>query len=461
MRYTITFGETEYQELTRHLFENQANEQAAYLLCSLSSCARECRLLVRHVLPVSPNEIEDASPRHMVIPAQSFLRAMKRADQENYCFVFAHSHPNEFPQHSPQDDLEELNLFRTAYNRIHNSNAIHASVVFSSPTKPSGRVWLENSERVPISRFRVIGNKFFFYDSGANNVGLSAFDRQVLAFGSDVQGLLRRLTIGIVGLGGTGSAVAEQLIRLGVGRLIVCDPQRFEQSNVNRVYGSRVSDKMSKVELIQRLADSIGLETQIEVYKGSITDLPIAREFRECDVVFGCTDDEWGRAVLSRIAISYFIPVFDTGVKIDSKDGTIKSVRGRVTTLFPTSPCLFCRGAITGDVIAAEIKHKYNPSEYEALRREGYVAELPGVAPSVIMFTSAVASMAITELLQRLTGFMGLERKSTELLLRFDESRISTTSRGAESGCWCAEQENWGTGDVEPFLDMTWVTSSL
>jgi molybdopterin/thiamine biosynthesis adenylyltransferase len=461
MQYTISFDETKYHELTSHLFDNQTNEQAAYLLCSLSSSAGERRLLVRHVLPVRPSEIEDASPRHMTIPSQSFLRAIKRADGENHCFIFVHSHPSEFPQHSTQDDREEPNLFRTAYNRIHNSNAIHASVVFSSRTKPSGRVWLENGERAPISRFRVIGNEFLFYDSGADEVDFSAFDRQVLAFGSDVQGLLRRLTIGIVGLGGTGSAVAEQLIRLGVGRLVVCDPQVFEPSNVNRVYGSRVSDEMPKVELIRRLADCIGLGTRVDVHQGSITDLLIAREFRECDVIFGCTDDEWGRAILSRMAVSYLIPVFDTGVKIDSKDGTIKSVSGRVTTLFPTLPCLFCRGTITGDVITAEIKQKYNPSEYEALRREGYVAELPGVAPSVIMFTSTVASMAITELLQRLTGFMGHDRQSTELLVRFDESRISRTSRSMENGCWCTDQKNWATGDVEPFLDMTWITANL
>ena len=41
------------------------------------------------------------------------------------------------------------------------------------------------------------------------------FDRQVRAFGADIQELLATLRIGIVGNGGTGSPVAEQLIRLG------------------------------------------------------------------------------------------------------------------------------------------------------------------------------------------------------------------------------------------------------
>ena len=46
------------------------------------------------------------------------------------------------------------------------------------------------------------------------------------------------LTVGIVGCGGTGSAVAEQLARLGVRRFILTDPDTLSASNVTRVYGS-------------------------------------------------------------------------------------------------------------------------------------------------------------------------------------------------------------------------------
>jgi tRNA A37 threonylcarbamoyladenosine dehydratase len=61
------------------------------------------------------------------------------------------------------------------------------------------------------------------------------FDRQVRAFGTDVQKLLKRLRIGMVGVGGTGSAVAEQIIRLGVGSVLAADGEAFEASKVNRV----------------------------------------------------------------------------------------------------------------------------------------------------------------------------------------------------------------------------------
>jgi tRNA A37 threonylcarbamoyladenosine dehydratase len=57
--------------------------------------------------------------------------------------------------------------------------------------------------------------------------------------------LLSNLNVGIVGAGGTGSALAEQLIRLGIGNLIVIDDDVFKSSNINRVYGSRVATNHS------------------------------------------------------------------------------------------------------------------------------------------------------------------------------------------------------------------------
>jgi hypothetical protein len=77
----------------------------------------------------------------------------------------------------------------------------------------------------------------------------------------------------------------------------------------------------------------------------------------------------------------YMIPVLDMGVEVDSEDQEIKSVRGRVNTLMLGSACVFCRGAVTPNVISAEILHAKNPAEYEARRLEGYVQGLPGNAP--------------------------------------------------------------------------------
>ena len=198
---------------------------------------------------------------------------------------------------------------------------------------------------------RLIGDRFAFHDTAEKEqiLDVSFFQRQVLAFGEPLQRLPGRLHIGIAGLGGTGSAIHEQLVRLGVGTITACDPQAFERTNINRVYGSRTADDgVPKIEIARRSSTDIGLATRLQAIEGSITDLHVARAFRECDIIFGCTDDEWGRAVLTKLAAAYLIPIFDLGAQILSDNGVIKSVRGRVTTLAPNSPCLFCRGVVSG-----------------------------------------------------------------------------------------------------------------
>jgi hypothetical protein len=459
MRYTLSIQESHFTALTAHLFPDRQFERAAYLLCSLSSSPEETRLLVQEVIPVTAEHIDDSSEQHMTIDQPSYLRALKKAARSHQSFVFVHSHPDGYSHHSPKDDETELPLFRTAYVRIHSDRAVHASIVLSDPDRPVGRVWLRDRRTAPIDRIRIIGNRFRFYDETHEAAAdLTMFSRQIAAFGEDFQKFLRVLHVGIVGLGGTGSAVCEQLIRLGVARLTVCDPQTFESTNINRVYGSRMQDDgTEKAAIAERQAGSIGLSTQLRPLKGAVTEESIVRELKHCDIIFGCTDDEWGRAVLTKIAAYYLIPVFDMGVQIDSKNGHIRSVRGRVTTLIPESPCLFCRGIVTADGIESEVLSKNNPDEYERRRKEGYIPELPGTAPAVIMFTSTVAASAVCEMLHRFTGYMGADRNSTEILHRFDESKVSTNSKMGDEGCWCSDPSSWGAGDVEPLLDLVWI----
>ena len=330
MRYAMTFVESDFTALTGHLFQPGRCEQAAYLLCSHSFMSSESRLLVRDVIPVSPAEIISASQHHMEIAPQSFMLAMKRADAGRMSFAFVHSHPDGTREHSPQDDFTERSLFRTAYTRI-GGQSLNASLVFSAADMPYARVWHQDGSTSPIEVIRSVGNRFRFFDQRPQMSADSViFDRQVRAFGPEMQRLLKNRHIGIVGTGGTGSAVAEQLIRLGIGKLSLFEGQTLDASNVTRVYGSRMADVgRPKIEIIERLAREVGFETEIRLFPDLITNRATAEALRDCEVIFGCTDDEWGRSILSRIAVDYLVPVIDMGVKIDSNNGTIASVQGR------------------------------------------------------------------------------------------------------------------------------------
>jgi hypothetical protein len=97
-----------------------------------------------------------------------------------------------------------------------------------------------------------------------------------------------------------------------------------------------------------------------------------------------------------------------------------------------------------------------SPPEAEALRKEGYVVGLDEAAPAVISFTTSLAAGAVSEFLHRLTGFMGSERTSTEVIFRFDECRTGVNSTGGKPDCFCSDHKNWGRGDQSPFLGTTW-----
>ncbi|MGT2503138.1 ThiF family adenylyltransferase [Bradyrhizobium guangxiense] len=458
MRYTVTFLEEDYEALEAHL-ANSSDEQAAFLICRISRTDNETRLLVRDCIAVTGDEIVEQSPVHMKIAPLAYTRAMKRADDEKSCLIFVHSHPNGYPDHSSQDDIEERKLFRTAYTRIR-TQGVHGSLVLTRQGFSSARVWLPDGSPADIERIRIVGRRarFWFPKTGAAEVP-SFYDRQVRAFGPDIQRLLLRLRVGVVGVGGTGSCVLEQLIRLGVGTILISDGERFESSNVNRVYGSRVvDDSLPKVKIAQRLAADIGLGTAIELIDKPITHQSALKKFRDCDIVMGCTDDELGRSLLNSFAIYYYVPVFDMGVKIDSQDGVIRSIQGRVTTLTNGSACLHCRGRISAERVAAQARRETDPEGAKALEDEGYLPELGDPAPAVVAFTTTIAAGAVTELLHRLTGFMGPDRESTEVIYLVDQARIRTNSIASRHDCFCADAYRWGRGDVRPFLDTTWRT---
>jgi len=450
-RYSLTLFEDLYEELERAVFSVPGLEGAAYLLCGRSDTEEESRLLGREVIPVRDEDYLVRTANHLSIDSRSYARAAKEAAR-GASVIFTHSHPSDVPDHSRADDIEEPKLMQFLEARV--PRGLHGSLVIPTPAEPVGRLSTGDGWE-PLQRIRVLGRRFRFIDHAADGDPLPDFlDRNVLAFGEDIQRLLQRLHIGIVGAGGTGSATFEQLVRLGVGRLSVFDGDVFDRTNVNRVYGSSLSATgRNKATLAATNADRIELGTSIRAYDRHITHQETAKKLRDCDIVFGCTDKQTPRGLLVQLSLRYFIPVFDMGVKIDSEDQVLRGVEGRVTTLLPGEACLFCRGRISSEAIALESL----PEEARVtLASEGYAPELATRNPAVVMFTTAVAAQAISEMLHRLTGFMGPERVSSEVLLRFHETTTRRNRPAHKVGCLCARKQIWARGDSCDYLGSAW-----
>ena len=449
---TLTILKPQLDELLAIIFSEQPNEGAAFLICGTSLTDREDRLLVREVVPVQPAHYLVREPQRLSIDSQAYANAAKRAVADGSSVLFVHSHPGGVGEFSGQDDREEPKLMTFLDARV--PGRVHGSLVIASAADLRGRAWVRG-RWTDIGRIRILGGRFRFHNHVGERRPLPEFfERQVRAFGEELQRLLRALHVGVVGAGGTGSAVAEQLARLGVGELSIFDGDTLTTTNVTRVYGSTIAAAgANKAQLARDHIVSMGLGTKVTAIPAYIDTEEAAKRLRECDLVFGCTDKAAPRSLLGALATRYYIPTFDVAVKIDSSDGLLRGIFGRVTTLIAGEACLFCRDRITPAAIALEA---LRPAERRARAAERYAPELPEHDPAVIMFTTTVASQAIIEMLHRLTGFMGDDRMSTEVLIRFHDTMISRNRQPPNPECVCMRRSLWGRGDERNFLGVVW-----
>jgi hypothetical protein len=225
-----------------------------------------------------------------------------------------------------------------------------------------------------------------------------AFDRQVRAFGEQGQVRLRSLRVGIVGLGGTGSIVAEQLAHLGIGNFLLIDPDVIEESNLNRLVGASLKDVgKAKAEVAARHVESIHADVKTQVVIGSVLQASTARRLADVDFFFCCTDSHGSRAVLSQFAFQYLVPCIDIGVSISSKDGRVTHITGRVQMLAPGLGCLTCAGLLDSDAIRRDLM-----TDYER-QADPYFIGAHEPQPAVISLNGTVVSLAVTMFLAAVT----------------------------------------------------------
>ena len=63
---------------------------------------------------------------------------------------------------------------------------------------------------------------------------MSKFERLIPLFGTTGLAKLNKASVAVIGLGGVGGMCALALARSGIGKLIICDFDKVEESNINR-----------------------------------------------------------------------------------------------------------------------------------------------------------------------------------------------------------------------------------
>src|SRR5690606_12437394 len=111
----------------------------------------------------------------------------------------------------------------------------------------------------------------------------------------------------------------EQLVRLGVGEIVLVDDDHVEERNINRIVNSTMDDaakRRLKVDVIGDAIERMGLGTKVVRVPKNLWSPDVVREVAQCDVVFGCMDTVDGRYLLNRLATFYLLPYFDVGVRL-------------------------------------------------------------------------------------------------------------------------------------------------
>lgn len=437
-------------------------ESAGVLLVSVLAQEDEAvRLLGREYHPVPTTAYIRREHDELVIASEGYVNALGRAEELGATPLWFHTHPGEGSSPFPSEHDELVDQQLCDVFRLRSGSKFYGSVIMSP--RPNGVAFTglvdgeAGCQRASIERLWIVGDRFKLTHAEGRGVQepLDMFDRHVRAFGPAIQTTLSDLKVGIVGCGGTGSAVAEQLVRLGVRRFMLIDPDVLSYSNVTRVYGSTPSDVgREKVEIVARNLRAIAPGAVCECVKSTITMSRAAQRLLFCDVVFGCTDDNAGRLVISRIPTYLLIPVIDCGVRLSSNgSGELTGIDGRVTVLAPGQACLLCRGRIDVARASAEL---LTPDERRRLEDEGYAPALGQIEPAVVTFTTMVAAAAVSELLERLIGY-GPTPRPTELLLRFHEREISTNMATPRQNHYCdVSAGKLARGITQPFLDLAW-----
>ena len=446
------------------LLGDDKREGAAYLLCGHATIISDPwhsrsqkKLLSYSVVPIE--NIVSASSKHITWRTDSFVSLLKRAQADNLVVGIVHSHPPGSDWFSQQDDKNEAELLKLAQHR--NGSTVILLSLLHTPTGVRGRLWSNPQKSIPLSMIRIIGSRIKLeYPKDPSIKASEAWDRQALAFGNTLNQDLRNLRIGVVGCGGTGSAVAILLSRLGVGKIALFDQDTVETTNLNRLHGANQDDARShraKVEVVRREIHRIGLDTQVMTYQNWLDAESCRDALKACDVIFGCTDDHNGRLLLNRLAYFYSIPVFDMGLAIDVSQEDpphIKDLSGRVTVVRPGTPCLLCRKVVNVVRAREEQLQRTNHEEYQRQKREAYVLGEGDPNPAVVTFTTEVAAMAVNELLHHMNGFHTPAGEASEWRRLFHHMKDRKIGSRQLTDCpLCFDRFYWGRGDVTPFLD--------
>ena len=184
-----------------------------------------------------------------------------------------------------------------------------------------------------------------------------------------VRSSLPSCRVGIIGLGGAGSILAELLGRLGIGEFVLADPDKVEFSNLPRLIAAEYSDvfrrwlpvflqerlRKFKVHMAERNIKRANPRAKVTALPRDFLDADVAEQFKDCDYLFLAADTMSARLLFNAIVNQYGIPGVQVGAKIPTDEsGLVGDVFCVSRTVRPGHGCLWCNGLINASRLQDE-----------------------------------------------------------------------------------------------------------
>jgi len=453
MKHTLVISDNCYKELKQELLKDGHEENAAFMLIGINKQHKETKYLTRRIIKIPRRYFKIKSSYHLNIQSETINGIVSLCESNGLGLAVCHSHPfsTNSLDYSKSDNFGELRI-KKLFDQILPGKPFISILIGSNLIK--GRIWSSNKPK-DLNQINVIGENIWKIEIGGSDVQMNfvqnIFDRQISAFGSKGQHFIQNIKVGIVGVGGTGSIVSEQLVRLGVNDLVLIDHDTIEPSNITRMYGTNIYDikkrlfkskRNLKVDIIGNHLKEINPNLKLTLMKTSVVVSTCVNTLLDRDVIFSCTDDHWGRSILNQLAYQYLIPTINIGVRIDAKSGQFSAGSVTIQILRPDLPCLWCYKYLKPEIIAAE---SMKPDDRKKLIRDNYVQDIDLKTPSVISYTSLGGSMGVNLFLNLVTGFLGEYGYVSSL--RYDILNGDIRRGKVEIGECCICSKNLAFGD--------------
>jgi molybdopterin-synthase adenylyltransferase len=394
---------SDLEAIRRRLFVSAPDEGAAFLSVEPSSE----RLVLRSYRVFERSEVEDGGFGELSLTEGAQIDGLAAIKRGGHGLVEAHTHPGADGQvRFSSFDSEQLPRF-ARYVRNKLPGRVFGALVFGSDSF-EGRVWSDEGSEEALT-LRAVGERRQIPSWAAGTIHgtqiSDQFDRQIRALGPDGQRAISELRVGVVGLGGTGSQIVQQLAHIGVRELLIVDDDRVEASNLPRLAGAAWWDvlfRRRKSAIARRQARRVRRGLRVRT-AGNLRSLEALQGLRDVDLMVGCVDNDGARLVLAELAAAHLIPFLDIGVGVEREDLT-PTIGGRLAFYIPGGACLAC-----GDELDfGEAAEDMESAEQRSIRIARGYARDRAVEPALMPLNTVLVGLAMTEVLAYVTGIRGV-----------------------------------------------------